>query len=57
MKRTHNIKGMDSADYFKTRSLLSYKRRRKISLILFRTMIFIAIIIVIMSVISTFVEI
>lgn len=48
---------MDSADYFKTRSLLSYKRRRKISLILFRTMIFIAIIIVIMSVISTFVEI
>ncbi|WP_288318897.1 hypothetical protein [Xylanibacter caecicola] len=57
MKRTRKIKGMDSADYFKTRSMLSYKRRRKISLILFRTMIFIAVIIVIMSVISTFIEI
>ncbi len=56
MNKTHNIKHMDSADEFKRKSLLSSSRKKKISLILFRTMVFIAAVIVILSIISTFME-
>jgi len=47
---------MDDAEIFKTRSILTSRRRKKISRFLFCTLATIAVIIIILSVIVTFIE-